>query len=49
LALFENERWVLAGAHWHVEDWHDCGADQSGLEVFCLLNYAGDVATEDCC
>jgi hypothetical protein len=37
----------LAGANWHVEDRHYGGADKSGLEVFCLLDYARDVATED--
>jgi hypothetical protein len=49
LALFENEGWVLAGAHGHVEDGHDGGADESGLEVFCLLDYTGDVAAKNGC
>ena len=49
LALFENEGRILAGAHGDVEDRHDGGADESGLVVFGLLNYAGDVAAEDGC
>ena len=47
LAFLQNEGRILPGAHWHVEDWHDGGTDQTGLEVFGLLDDARDVATEN--
>jgi hypothetical protein len=49
LALFENEGRILSGAHGDVEDGHSLDADKSGLIVFCLLNYTGDVAAKDSC
>ena len=47
LALFEQERRILTGAHRNIEHGHDAQADKTSLPVFGLFEDAGNIAAEN--